>query len=214
MRRPPPNWQGSQSLEDVLRALPRRYAKVLSKPSVAAFSAEARQAEWHLVGIHVLGWMTMLGIFGLLTLFIRALVLGLTGSLDDLSGLGFTFGLTLVLTLFIPTFLLVDAVLTYLLARAFGGRGTLPAQIYTGLLFQIPLSTVSCFLAFIPTVGILLGTLFGFGAFIYSMMLQLFATMAVHRLDARTATATVFVPAVVVLLLVWLFFAFFLRTVL
>ena len=213
MQRLPPNWQDSQSLENIFRALPRRYIKVLSKPSVAAFSAEARQAEWHLVGIHILGWMTMLGIFGLLMVFSRALVLGLTGSLD-LSGLGFTFGLTLVLTLFIPMFLLVDAVLTYLIARAFGGRGTLPAQAYTSLLFQIPLSTIGCLLAFIPSVGILLGTLFGFGAFIYSMMLQVFATMAVHRLDARTATATVFISAVVVLLLAWFFVAFFLSTLL
>ncbi len=214
MQRLPPNWQDSQSLENIFRALPRRYIKVLSKPSVAAFSAEASQAEWHLVGIHILGWMTMLVIFGLLTVFIRALVLGLTGSLDFISGLGFTFGLTLVLALFIPTFLLVDAILTYLMARAFGGRGTLSAQAYTSLLFQIPLSTIGCLLAFIPSVGILLGTLFGFGAFIYSMMLQVFATMAVHRLDARTATATVFIAAVVVLLLAWFFGAFFLSTLL
>lgn len=199
-QKPPTGRQGPCTLEEILRTLPRQYIKVLSGPSIATFSEEMGRATWSLVGVQILGWMTILGICGLLVVLIRALVLGLTGSLD-LIGLGSTFGLTLLLALLIPMLLLVDTILVYLLARAFGGRGTLSAQSYTCLLFQIPLSTIGSLLTFIPSVGILLGIVFGFGAFIYGMLLQVFAVIAVHRLDARTAVVTVFIPAVITLTL-------------
>jgi Yip1 domain len=204
---PPPGRKGPHTLEEVLRALPRQYIKVLRRPSIATFSEEMGSATWSLVGAQILGWMTCLGICGLLIILIKALVLGLTGSLD-LTGLGSTFGLTLLLALLIPMLLLVDTVLVYLLARAFGGRGTLAVQSYACLLFQIPLSTIGSLLAFIPSVGIFLCLVFGFGAFIYGMLLQIFAVIAVHRLDARTAVVTIFIPALVTLTLTWLLIAF------
>jgi len=199
-QKPPPGRQRLHTLEEVLRALPRQYIKVLSGPSIGTFSEEMGRATWSLVGVQILGWMTFLGICGLLIILIKTLVLGLTGSLD-LIGLGSTFGLTLLLALFIPMLLLVDTVLVYLLARSFGGRGTLAVQSYTCLLFQIPLSTIGSLLTFIPTVGILLGIVFGFGAFIYGMLLQIFAVIAVHRLDVRTAVVTIFIPALITLTL-------------
>ena len=203
----PPGRQGPHTLEEILRTLPCQYIKVLRSPSIATFSEEMGSATWSLVGVQILGWMTFLGICGLLIILIKALGLGITGSVD-LTGLGATFGRALLLALLIPMLLLVDTVLVYLLARAFGGRGTLAVQSYTCLLFQIPLSTIGSLLAFIPTVGILLGIVFGFGAFIYGMLLQIFAIIAVHRLDARTAVVTVFIPALVTLTLTWLLIAF------
>ncbi len=188
-QKPPTGRQGPRTLEEILRTLPRQYIKVLSGPSIATFSEEMGRATWSLVGVQILGWMTILGICGLLIVLIKALVLGLTGSLD-LIGLGSTFGLTLLLPLLIPMLLLVDTILVYLLARAFGGRGTLSAQSYTCLLFQIPLSTIGSLLTFIPSV------------------LQVFAVIAVHRLDARTAVVTVFIPAVITLTLTLFLIAF------
>ena len=207
MQRPPPNRQAPHSPEDIVRVLLRQYIRVLRKPSVAIFTEEMGKASWNLVGVHILGWMTILGICGLLAALIKALVLSLTESLD-LVGLGSIFGLTLLLALAIPALLLIDTVLVYLIAKAFRGRGTLSTQSYTCLLFQIPLSAISSLLTFIPGVGILLGVAFGFVAFIYGMMVQVFAIMAVHRLDARTATIVVFIPAAVTLALAWFLAAF------
>ncbi len=203
MQQPPPGRQGASSLEDIVRILPRQYIKVLRRPSIVSFREEVARASWSLVGVQILGWMTVLGICGLLILLIRALVLIFTGNLD-LTGLVSTFGLTLLLAVLIPILLLIDLVLVHLIARAFGGRGTLVAQSYTCLLFQIPLSTVGTILTFIPRVGIVLGIVFGFVAFIYGLLLQVFAVVAVQRLDARTAVATVFIPAVITLTLAWL----------
>jgi hypothetical protein len=57
----------------------------------------------------------------------------------------------------------------------------------------------------IPIAGILLGTFFAFGAFIYGMVLQIYAVIAVHRVDVRTAVAAVFIPATITLVLTWSF---------
>jgi len=179
---------------------------VLSNPSIVTFTEEMRGATWRLVGVQILGWMTLLSICGLLIVLIRALILILTTSLD-LAGIGSTIGLTLLQALLVPMLLLIDTMLVFLLARVFGGRGTLVVQSYTCLLFQIPLSTIVSILTFIPGVGIVLAILFGFVVFIYGMLLQIFAVTAVHRLDVRTAVATVFIPAVITLILTWVLIA-------
>ncbi len=82
------------------------------------------------------------------------------------------------------------------------------AQSYTSLLFQIPLSTIVSVVTLIPTVGIFLGALFGFGAFIYGLVLQIFVVVAVHRVEGRTAITAVFLPALIGLLLACCLIAF------
>jgi hypothetical protein len=200
-QRPPPGRQGPDTLEEIVRVLLRQYIKVLRRPSIATFSEEMGRATWRLVWMQILGWMTILGICGLLILLIRALILIFTASID-IVGLSSTFVLTLLFAIIIPLLLLIDTMLVYLFARAFGGRGTLAVQSYTCLLFQIPLSTIGSILSFLPVVGIVLAIFCGFGVFLYGILLQVFAVIAVHHVDARTAVATVFISAVLILLLV------------
>lgn len=206
-RRSPFSRPHAQSLERTIRAFTRRYFYVLTKPSIAIFAQEMEEAEWNLVWIQLFGWMTVLGILGLLTLLITSFVLGITGRLD-ITTLSSILSLTFFLALFIPLLLFVDTVLTYLTARALGGRGTLLAQSYTSLLFQIPLSTIVSVVTLIPTVGIYLGALLGCGAFIYGLVLQMFVVVAVHRVEARTAITAVFLPALIGLLLACCLIAF------
>ncbi len=199
-RRPPFSRPHAQSLERTIRVFTRRYFYVLTKPSIAIFAQEMEEAEWNLVWVQLFGWMTVLGILGLLTILIASFVLGIIGRFD-VTILSSILGLTFFLALFIPLLLFVSTVLTYLTARALGGRGTLLAQSYTSLLFQIPLSTIVSVVTLIPTVGIFLGALFGFGAFIYGLVLQIFVVVAVQRVEARTAITAVFFPALIGLLL-------------
>lgn len=196
---PIPNKQVPQSLEEVVYALLRQYFKVLSKPAVASFNAEMDKAEWGLVWVQLLGFIIALGIFGLVLVLISSLVLSLAGTLDFIA-LGSSFGLMLLRALLLSLVLVVGDVFTYVTARFFGGRGTLLTHTYSLLLFQVPLSTLAILLLLIPGIGTFLGVLCGVGALIYGMVLQVFMIMAVHRLDARSAIAAVFVPAVVGLL--------------
>ncbi len=90
--------------------------------------------------------------------------------------------------------------LVYLLARAFNGQGTFLTQSYTPLLFQVPLGILSGILGLVPFFGLL-----GFAVFIYGIVLQVYALMAVHRLSGGKATAVVFLPAAMILLLAVVF---------
>jgi hypothetical protein len=196
--------QAPDSIEAIVRILPRQYLRVLSKPSVATFAQELGNAGWGIVYVQLLGWIVAFALLGLLVILIASLVLGIVGNLN-FTVLATTFGLIISLALFIPTLLLIGTVLTHLIARAFGGHGTFLVQLYASLLFQMPLSAIASLLMLIPTAGILLGIVFAFGAFIYGMVLQLYAVIAVHRLNARTAVAAVFIPATIALILTWSF---------
>ncbi len=199
-----PDKQAPDSIEAIIRILPRQYLRVLSEPSVATFAQELGNAGWGTVYVQLLGWIIVFALLGLLVVLIASLVLGIIGNLN-FTVLATTFGLIISLALFIPTLLLIGIALTHLIARAFGGHGTFLVQLYASLLFQIPLSAIASLLMLIPTAGILLGILFGFGAFIYGMVLQIYAVIAVHRVDARAAVAAVFVPATIALILTWSF---------
>jgi len=201
---PAPDKQVPDSIEAIVRILPRQYLRVLSKPSVATFAQELGNAGWGTVYVQLLGWIIVFAMLGLLVVLIASLVLGIMGNLN-FSLLGPTFSLIISLALFVPTLLLIGTALTHLIARAFGGQGTFLVQLYASLLFQIPLSAIASLLMLIPTAGILLGVLFAFGAFIYGMVLQIYAVIAVQRVDARTAVAAVFIPATIALILTWSF---------
>jgi hypothetical protein len=90
--------------------------------------------------------------------------------------------------------------LVYLLAKAFNGGGTFLTQSYTSLLFQAPLGVLSGILGLVPYFGLL-----SFAVFIYGIVLQVFALMAVHRLSGGKATAVVFLPAAIITLMVIVF---------
>lgn len=194
------NKQAPHSLEEVINTLLRQYFKVLSKPSVASFSTEMHKAEWSLVWIQFVGLIIVFAIFGLLIVLISTIVLSITDNLDFIA-LASHFGLILLLALLVSIVLIASDILTYVTARFFGGRGTLLNHTHSLLLFQVPLCTIALLLTLIPGAGTFLAVLFGLAALVYGVVLQVFMVIAVHRLDARNAVATVFIPLAVGLLL-------------
>jgi len=61
----------------------------------------------------------------------------------------------------------------------------------------VPLGILSGILSLVPYFGLI-----STAVFIYGIVLQVFALMAVHRLSGGKATAVVFLPAVIITLLV------------
>lgn len=85
-------------------------------------------------------------------------------------------------------------------------------QSYTTTLYQVPLNIalqlITIPLTFIPTAGSLITTLPNLGVLVYSIVLNIFSIMAVHRLSGGKATATVLLPLVVFLVLICAFVVF------
>jgi len=96
-----------------------------------------------------------------------------------------------------PIGVLIDVGITYLLAKAFGGRGTFMTQTYTSLLWMVPLHILSAVVVFVP----FLGPLAAFGLWIYGLFLNIFNIRAVHHLDGTRASLSVLLPIIAIVVL-------------
>ncbi|HWZ17210.1 MAG TPA: YIP1 family protein, partial [Ktedonobacteraceae bacterium] len=99
---------------------------------------------------------------------------------------------------FTPVSFLAAGSILYLIARAFGGRGTFLEQIYTTLLFGVPLVILSYLLLLIPATSSWLPYL----PHLYSLVLFAISLMAVHQLSRGKAIAVILIPISILLVLV------------
>jgi hypothetical protein len=202
---PPP------SLWEAIKQLPQRYWRVLSKPGEATFASEMLQARWDVVWAQILGYALVAAIFATLAWLVLLAFIGAefhamtaqTGTANPFN----SFGLFLLPAPIFGVFIFISGIvgiflsqgITYLLARAFGGQGSFLAQVYTGLLYQVPIGLVAAALTIIPFLGSSIGGLAG----IYQYVLQFFQVKAVHRLSTGNALAVVLIPVGVATLLVF-----------
>jgi hypothetical protein len=189
-------------LSEEIKELPRQYINVLTEPGVATFAAEMGRASWRMVWVQLLGWGVISTILGCVAQAIFASIsYRFAGSLSpqvmqQISANSASYGGIIG----VPLGFFIWMGLVYLLAKAFNGQGTFLTQSYTSLLFQAPLGVLSGILGLVPYFGLL-----SFAVFIYGVVLQVFALMAVHRLSGGKATAVVFLPAAIITLLVIVF---------
>lgn len=200
---------------EALRQLPRRYRFVLTKPGLEPFLAEAGLAEWRIVWFQLLVYTVIAA--GLA--FLRTLFAGpQSGGAGSASGLSspavlnaLSLGSSLGLLLLIPLLFFFAMGLLYLLARAFGGHGVFVQQAYTTLLFLTPCGVLVSVLGIIPFAGSFLSAFLGAILFTYCVVLQCFATVAVHQMTGGRATAAtiltilILIPTIVACLALWTF---------
>jgi hypothetical protein len=197
-----PPQQAPRSIGQAIQELPNQYIRVLTKPSAQTFAEEMGKADWAMIWIQLLIWALVGTILGL----IRGAI-GLVGSsfvtnntfnpasITALTVSGSTFSFIAV-----PVSFFIVVGIQYLLAKAFRGEGNFLTQGYTYLLFEVPINIVSYLLGFIP----IFGGIAGFALFIYGIVLNVFAIMAVHRLSGGKAAGVVLIPIAVVFLLIFL----------
>ena len=99
---------------------------------------------------------------------------------------------------FTPVSFLAAGGILYIIARAFGGRGTFIEQMYTTLLFGAPLVILSYLLLLIPATSSWLPYL----PHLYSLVLFVISLMAVHQLSRGKAIAVILIPISILLVLV------------
>ncbi len=194
---------------EAVRQLPRRYRFVLTKPGLEPFLGEMNLAEWKIVWFQLLIYTVVAA--GLA--FVRALF---SSTPTDGSGLNspavlqaLNLGSSLGLLLLIPVLFFFSMGLLYGLARAFGGHGIFVQQVYTTLLFLTPWGLTVSVLGVIPFVGSFLSAFLGVIFFAYCVMLQCFATVAVHQMPGSKAVAATLltvlslIPALIGCLTLW-----------
>ena len=185
-------------LNEEIKELPGQFLEVLTKPGVATFAVQMGKASWRMVWVQLLGWGIISTILGFVAQAIFASIsYRFAGSLSPeaiqaLSASNASYGGIIG----VPLGFFLWMGLVYLLAKAFHGQGTFLTQSYASLLFQAPLGVLSGILGLVPYVGLI-----STAVFIYGIVLQVFALMAVHRLSGGKATAVFVLPAVLITLL-------------
>ncbi|HLI07863.1 MAG TPA: YIP1 family protein [Ktedonobacteraceae bacterium] len=190
-------------LGQAIQQLPGEYVRVLTHPSAQTFAAEIGKADWGIVWVQLIAY----AVIGAVLAFLSSLISPTRLSSATTSGISPTAltalvgGISFAYIIIIPIFFFIGMGILYGLAKAFGGQGTFLQQSYATLLFQVPLGILTSLIGLIPIAGAFIALIID----IYSIVLQIFAIMAVHRLSGGKATAVVLIPVAVVLLLVCAF---------
>ncbi|HZU01120.1 MAG TPA: Yip1 family protein [Ktedonobacteraceae bacterium] len=187
------------SLGEALFGFYARSMFVFLRPSPASFAEETGNANWGVVWIQIFIMTLVMGLFtflwGRLSLFTPASTP--TTPLSIITAL--------ILTLAVPVMFFVIGGITLFIATSLDGKGSFLAQAYTTLLIGMPLFLLSMIVIVIslhlPTLGVILG-LFDFLLLLYGVVLQVLATMAVHRLGAGKATIVVLSQTIAIIALV------------
>jgi hypothetical protein len=189
------------SFNQAVKGLPGTYWRVLRNPGKATFMQEMGHASWKVVWTQITFYAIIAAIFIFLfslALFflLRSLILSINPnvSLLDFTDIALATSIIgLFVALLFPIVFFIRVGITHLLARAFGGRGTILAQSYARLLIEMPIGLLSLICLLIPILGWFVITALSW----YAAVLLVFAVMAVYRLNGFKATAVVFIPVVV-----------------
>jgi hypothetical protein len=180
-------------LREAVRQLPHRYRLILSRPGFEPFLPELSLARWNIVCFQLL--IYTLGAAGLAVLrtWLFPELAGGSGGSGGLNDPAVMQALTLStssgLLLLIPLLFFFAMGLLYWQARAAGGHGMFVQQLYTTLLFVTPCGLLVSVLGLLPLAGNFLSAFIGVILFVYCVVLQCFATIAVHQLRGERATA-------------------------
>jgi Yip1 domain len=190
-------------LREAIRQLPEQYKRVVTKPYAETFLGEMGQADWGIIWVQILGYAIIAALLGFLGTLIPAPHATTPSNATGLSSpaviRALTLGTSLGLIILIPVLFFLLMGILYLLARAYGGRGRFVRQCYTTLLFLVPFGLAVSILGLLPFVGSFFSAFLGAIFYVYSIVLQSFANVAVHRLTGGKATATAVITALLLI---------------
>ena len=177
-------------LREAIRQLSSQYIRVLTKPGAATFAAEQGKAAWNIVWVQIIALTILTVLFGFafvgLTLAVTLNAQNLpASSINTIRG--YSAFLPFGYVLLTPLSLFIGLGIYHLIAKAFGGTGTFVRYVYSYLLFGVPLTIITPLLVLIPFVGSLIVS----AVSVYTIVLQIFMTMAVHRMRGGRATFAV-----------------------
>ena len=162
------------------------------------FAEEMGKASWDIAWVQLIALAIISSILGYLaTLTSTTLTSTSYSSINPAAIRSVTAGISLGSVILVPLFFFIGQGIYYGLAKAFGGQGKFLPQSYTTLLFSVPIGIATGIVNLIPIVG----SFIALAISIYSIVLNILALMAVHRLSGSRASAVVIIPIGVAVLL-------------
>jgi hypothetical protein len=193
-------------LGEAIRQLPTQYIRVLTNPGAAVFAQEQGKAAWNITWVQIVLYAAIAALVGVIGLNTTLSSLPSIQALDQIVQHFGDFSFIVALrAIIIPIFFFVGVFFCHLLAKAFGGRGRFLPYCYCSILYRLPISIISGAISVMVVEANLpsqISSLVAVALGIYSIMMQVFVTMGVHRLSGGKATWSVLlVPIVLVALL-------------
>ena len=216
-------------LGQAIRELTSQYLKILRKPSARSFAAEQGKAEWGIIWMQILFLVVLEAITALPLGIMEGNLFNSLNTMEPAGATPFPTSvfipaITIGVVVLAPISLFLIVGVQYLTARAFKGTGSFKQQMYNQLLFQVPTTFIiaalylimtpflSSFMAFsspgqfsnfnpLAFIVVMLVGLVAWGISIYSIILNVFAIMAAHRLSGGRGTGAVLIPYGVLLVL-------------
>jgi len=185
-------------LSEAIRQLPDQYVRVVTRPGAATFAQEQGKASWDIVWVQ-LAVFTVISVVANFVIFNVTMPAspGMNASPQSMQIIRIFSGeFPLSYIILTPLSFFIGTGINYLIARAFGGRGTFLAYCYSYLLFYVPLGIVALILNMIPFLNYL-----GIAVGIYEIVLLVFMTMAVQRLSGGKATLAVLILPITLIVL-------------
>ena len=162
------------------------------------FAEEMGKASWDIVWVQLIGLAIISAILSYLATLISPIYNSTSSSsINPAAFRSLIAGLSFGSIIIVPLFFFISMGIFYGLARAFGGQGRFVTQSYAYLLVGVPIGIVTSIVNLIPYLGVVIASAIS----IYSIVLNIFSIMAVHRLSGGKATAVVLIPIGVALLL-------------
>lgn len=191
-------------LQAALSELPQQYMKVLTHPNPITFIQEKGKAAWNIIWLQLIAIAIIEGIVSWFTFRTNgSLVAGQitnnpAGQQHAFNMIQFYAAPSLfsILAATIIGFFVWTGISQWL-ARSFGGVGTYLQFAYSYMLFNAPISIIAGILSIIPGIG----PVIAFAGLVYSLVLQTFMTMGVHRLNGKKAALATLLPLGVLFLL-------------
>jgi hypothetical protein len=177
------------------------WLRALTKPSVATFEEILRDP--HAASGRAYTWMIIATVVGLVARLLIMMLINLSPGLSALQKLGpspqikpESLACALLLSPFIAAFgLWFSSHIIQMFARMFDGTGTYSQLVYVRAAYLAPIGIITNPLSAIPIIGYL-GLLFS----LYPVILEVIAVKTVHRFGWGSAIASVFLPAVVLVI--------------
>ncbi|HEX9069288.1 MAG TPA: YIP1 family protein [Ktedonobacterales bacterium] len=179
-------------------------------PNVARFTQELEGANWGTIwlvqaAIAIVTMLLELGYFSLASYLLTSQSMPPDlASIRQYLQFPYTLFPAVAIGILSPIGFFIGQGVTWVLARMFGGKGTLLEQAWLYTLFLVPITIVSLvagLISAIPIVGLFVGAA-GLAVAVYQIILAVNAVAASHRIAIGRAVAVVLLPVAIVLLLV------------
>ena len=196
----PPPASSPLPLGDAVRQLPSQYLRVLTKPGATTFAMEKGKAAWNIIWVQIAALAVFSFLIGFAIVNITLAATLNSQNLPSTTANAFRgiFGfLPFSYIIFVPVGIFIGTGIYHLIAKAFGGDGNFVEYLYSYLLYYVPIAIISLIIGLIPFIGSLAASALG----IYGIVLQIFMTMAVHRLSGGRATIAVLLLPIILIVL-------------